>query len=247
MTGFVAAANLDADAEKPPLACDRCGVEREFRTHVFGKGEPGYGMPPVRAWVLMCGCYKAAVEDGWFPDRQQANMTFQTVHPSLKDQRLMVEVSLKRNSWLVMHGGVGTGKTYLARCAVNSRLDQGRESQLITWASMLLKIRATYDPGSSTNEWAIIKRAIALDLLVIDDFGAQHSSHDFSNHKLQDIVDGRDREGRMTIITTNLNQEELAANMDPRTVDRIAAQAAFLTFEGVNLRQEAGRDAKSEW
>jgi hypothetical protein len=224
-----------ADAE-PPL-CERCGTPREYREQEFTQGMPGYGLPSLKMWVYMCRCPSGSIQDKWYPERKEPQVVFDSVHPQLKDQRQIVLSSIKYNAWMILSGDVGTGKTFLARCAVNDFLDRGKPAELITWSEVLRQIRHTYDDATAGTEQSVIKKLGALELLVIDDYGAQRSNTDFALAKLQDIIDERYSGDRMTIITTNFDQQQFADSMDPRTTDRIAAKGSFVVFSGVNLRQ----------
>jgi DNA replication protein DnaC len=230
-----------ADPNIEPPRCERCGTLQEYREN---------GIPQLNTtmalWVYMCRCWASSIADQWYPDRPEAHITFDGVHPELKDQKQVALALCKHREWAIFQGDVGTGKTFLARCIVNDVLDRGSTAQLITWSEVLRKIRQTFSDSTAGNEQAIIEQLGALDLLVIDDYGAQRSNSDFALAKLQDIIDARYQRGRMTVITTNLNPQGFADSMDPRTTDRIAAKGSFVVFDGVNLRQEVASQRRME-
>src|SRR5262249_32346914 len=70
----------------------------------------------------------------------------------------------------------------------------------------------------SLNE--LIDRLCAVDLLHIDDVGAEQSS-EWVLEQLYTIVNTRYEDGRALLLTTNLDRSELEAQIGHRTVSRI--------------------------
>jgi len=64
------------------------------------------------------------------------------------------------------------------------------------------RLKDTYKKNSNKSEYFIIKDLIKYDVLVIDDFGTQRET-DWENEKLYELIDGRNNNNKMTIITSN--------------------------------------------
>jgi DNA replication protein DnaC len=123
-----------------------------------------------------------------------------------------------RGIWFV--GGVGTGKTTLAMLISKAAMEAQRTVAIYSLPRLLGLLRGTYsdDAEHSLNE--LIDRLCAVDLLHIDDVGAEQSSP-WVLEQLYTIVNTRYEDGRSMLLTTNLDRKELEDQIGPRTVSRI--------------------------
>jgi DNA replication protein DnaC len=123
-----------------------------------------------------------------------------------------------RGIWFV--GGVGTGKTTLAMLISKAAMEAQRTVAIYSLPRLLGLLRATYgdDAEFSLNE--LLDRLCAVDLLHIDDVGAEQSSP-WVLEQLYTIVNTRYEDGRSMLLTTNLDRKELEDQIGPRTVSRI--------------------------
>jgi DNA replication protein DnaC len=123
-----------------------------------------------------------------------------------------------RGIWFV--GGVGTGKTTLAMLISKAAMEAQRTVAIYSLPRLLGLLRDTYgdDAEFSLNE--LIDRLCAVDLLHIDDVGAEQSSA-WVLEQLYTIVNTRYEDGRSMLLTTNLDRKELEDQIGPRTVSRI--------------------------
>ena len=67
----------------------------------------------------------------------------------------------------------------------------------------------------------LARRPRHVDLLHLDDLGAERAT-DWVLEQLYSIVNARYEEERSLVITTNLDPEQLAEQIGPRTVSRIS-------------------------
>ena len=123
-----------------------------------------------------------------------------------------------RGLWFT--GDVGTGKTTLAMLISRAAMEADRAVAIYSLPRLLALLRDTYadDAPYSLNE--LIDRLSAVDLLHIDDVGAEQSSP-WVLEQLYTIVNTRYEDGRALVLTTNLGQEGLVEQIGPRTVSRI--------------------------
>lgn len=144
----------------------------------------------------------------------------------------------KRGAGLLLWGDVGTGKTFLAACVANALLDQGILVRMPVTGELLNKLMGIYP--SERN--AFLKSLNTCSLLILDDFGMEHSS-DFAMTQLFNIVDGRYRAGKPLIVTTNLTLQELKNPPDlahRRIYDRLLEMCTPIRINrinGQNVRQ----------
>ena len=117
-------------------------------------------------------------------------------------------------------GDVGTGKTTLAMLVSKAALDAGRSVAIYSLPRLLAEIRTTYDDGSQHSYSGLLARLGEVDLLHIDDLGAERSS-EWVLEQLYSIVNTRYEDERSLVITTNLDPEQLGEQIGERTVSRI--------------------------
>jgi DNA replication protein DnaC len=123
-----------------------------------------------------------------------------------------------RGIWFV--GGVGTGKTTLAMLISKAAMEADRTVAIYSLPRLLGLLRDTYDDDAQFSLNELIDRLCAVDLLHIDDVGAEQSSP-WVLEQLYTIVNTRYEDGKALVLTTNLGKEALVDQIGPRTVSRI--------------------------
>jgi DNA replication protein DnaC len=99
-------------------------------------------------------------------------------------------------------------------------MEAGHTVAIYSLPRLLALLRDTYSDDSDTTLLALVDRLCAVDLLHLDDVGAEQSS-EWVLEQLYTIVNGRYEEGRAIVLTTNLDDEELEAQIGARTVSRL--------------------------
>ena len=124
-----------------------------------------------------------------------------------------------RGLWLM--GDVGTGKTSLAMLVSKSAIERGRSVAIYSLPRLLGRIRKTYDAETGEQSYDdFIDRLTTVDLLHVDDLGAEKSS-DWVLEQLYAIVDSRYEQERPMVVTTNLDEPALREQIGARTVSRL--------------------------
>ena len=85
---------------------------------------------------------------------------------------------------------------------------------------LLAEIRTTFDDDSERLLRRLLDRLAEVDLLHIDDVGAEKTSP-WVLEQLYAIVNARYEDERSIVITTNLERDELAEQITERTVSRL--------------------------
>ncbi|HXC46170.1 MAG TPA: ATP-binding protein [Solirubrobacteraceae bacterium] len=140
-----------------------------------------------------------------------------------------------RGMWLV--GDVGTGKTTLAMIVSSAALDAGYSVAIYSLPRLLNLIRD--EVGSENSLLDLLDRLSGVDLLHIDDLGAQHTTP-WRLEQLYSIVDARYQAGRPIIATTNLMPDALAEQMGRQILTTITEDGAGQKTE---QRREVSNDA----
>jgi DNA replication protein DnaC len=129
-----------------------------------------------------------------------------------------IEENLDAGRGLWIQGNVGTGKTTLAMLVSKAALDSGRSVAIYSLPRLLNLLRESMD--SQEGKLDFMDRLTAVDLLHIDDLGAEHRT-DWVLEQLYSIVNARYEAERPIVATTNLMPDELSERLGPRTVSRL--------------------------
>jgi DNA replication protein DnaC len=138
-----------------------------------------------------------------------------------------------RGLWL--YGDVGTGKTTLAMLVARHALEAGHSVAIYSLPRLLAEIRTTFDDASQRSYTDLIDRLSRVDLLHVDDVGAEKTSP-WVLEQLYALVNARYEEERSMLITTNLDREALAEQIGARTVSRLSEMCEVLPLYGSDAR-----------
>ena len=129
-----------------------------------------------------------------------------------------VDGSLEEGRGIWFFGDVGTGKTTLAMLVSKAALAAGRTCAIYSLPRLLNVLRDAIGNDESTLE--LLDRLNSVDLLHLDDVGAENSS-DWVLEQLYSIINTRYEDQKSLVITTNLQPDELSEQIGERTVSRI--------------------------
>jgi DNA replication protein DnaC len=131
-----------------------------------------------------------------------------------------IDAKLDAGQGLWLMGDVGTGKTTLAMIVSTAALDAGRTVAIYSLPRLLNLIRDAIDTEGGMV--GFLDRLAAVDLLHIDDLGAENTT-DWVLEQLYSIINTRYEDERAMIVTTNKNYDELIEQLGERTVSRLVA------------------------
>jgi len=133
---------------------------------------------------------------------------------------------------LVLAGSVGTGKTHAAYAIGNDLSAEGTWCQAVTVVDLLAALRPDGNPS--------LARAVQeCQVLILDDLGAGKAS-EWAVEQMTALLDLRVREGRRTVVTTNVPEPDLEAAWGGRFMDRLRFRRTVHVFRGESRR-------KAEW
>jgi DNA replication protein DnaC len=130
-------------------------------------------------------------------------------------------------AWLVLAGGVGTGKSVSAGYA----LTKAAEADTVAWVTAA-GFATAVGGFSGQGECERLKH---VGVLVLDDVGTEHMSP-FAASVLFEVLHHRHEDGRRTILTTNLDRASLRARLGERLADRVASDCHYVEVTGASLR-----------
>lgn len=118
---------------------------------------------------------------------------------------------------LILYGNVGVGKTYAAAVIVNEIVKKKNLKNGQLYKCYITKLetikRDILEKKYGDNQ--VFATLIDKDLLVIDDFGTQNDTN-FALELMQNVIDARYNNCRPTIITTNINFNNMQEYTDPK-------------------------------
>ena len=136
---------------------------------------------------------------------------------------------------LLLLGPCGVGKTHLAAAALGALIrDKGVHGLFYDFRDLLKEIQASYNPVSGTTEMGILQPIFAAEVLVLDDLGATKMT-DWVRDTLSHIINNRYNERRVTLFTSNMEDETTAK----------AAPVDERIREKPNLRSQIGDALRS--
>jgi DNA replication protein DnaC len=149
-----------------------------------------------------------------------------------------LDSKLEQGRGLWLSGDTGTGKTTLAMLVSKEALGRGHSVAIYSLPKLLARIRRTYDeePGEDTYS-AFFQRLTSVDLLHVDDFGAEKRS-DWVLEQLYALVNERYEDERSVMLTTNLTVDKLEDQIGARTVSRLTETCEQVALFGVDRRLE---------
>ena len=106
------------------------------------------------------------------------------------------------DGWLLLIGTNGCGKTHLAAASANTLVEQDRAVLFTTVPDLLDHLRLAYAPTSEVTYDSLYTLMREVDVLVLDDLGAQHATP-WAEEKLSQLMNHRYVCDALTIITTN--------------------------------------------
>ena len=149
-----------------------------------------------------------------------------------------IDAQLDAGKGLWLFGDVGTGKTSLAMLVSKAALDAGRSVAIYSLPRLLSDIKETYEDRSESSYMQLFERVVGVDLLHIDDLGAEKRT-DWVLEQLYSIINERWQEQRSIIVTTNLfDVDELREQIGPRTVSRLHEMCDLIPIMGRDRRMQ---------
>jgi DNA replication protein DnaC len=149
-----------------------------------------------------------------------------------------IDTNLDKGRGLWLFGDVGTGKTSLAMLVSKAALEAGRSVAIYSMPRLLADIKETYEDRSEHSYMQLFDRLVGVDLLHIDDLGAEKRT-EWVLEQVYSIINERWQEQRSIVVTTNLiDVDELRDQIGPRTVSRLHEMCELIPIMGRDRRMQ---------
>lgn len=168
-----------------------------------------------------------------FDDEEKLNI--KKVVSNLLNFANNLETSATKNVMLV--GGTGVGKTYVAKCLGKQVLQNGNTVLFISAFNLnntFLKVHTS----SEINKISLLQNLIDVDLLIIDDLGTEPLLKNVTREYLLLLLNERINANKSTVITTNLMPNNILDVYLERVYSRLfnKQNCALLYLKGKDLR-----------
>ncbi|MSX01654.1 MAG: AAA family ATPase [Actinobacteria bacterium] len=152
---------------------------------------------------------------------------------------------LEEGRGLWFFGGVGTGKTTLAMLVSQAAIEARRSVAIYSLPRLLAEIRGTFEDDGEGSYVDLLDRLAEIDLLQIDDLGAEKTSA-WVLEQLYSIINSRYEEQRSVIVTTNLERDALSEQIGERTVSRLEEMCELCPLFGTDQRRFEAVDMRDK-
>lgn len=177
-------------------------------------------------------------------DKKHQYTPYENMRNILEKTKTFTENFDKEGGNLLFYGETGLGKTFLSNCIAKALLDT-QHTVLYQSAIHLFEDicgDVIMKKGVNPDSQKIYRYLYDCDLLIIDDLGTEFTNS-FVSSELYDILNTRMREKKSTVISTNLNLQELTERYSDRITTRIFAEYKVFNFFGDNIRLAKRRKA----
>lgn len=135
---------------------------------------------------------------------------------------------------LLFVGNTGLGKTFLSACIARTVADRGYSVSYESAPHLFSKLeQAKFNPTEETRREA--QKFLDCDLLIIDDLGTEMPGQ-FVTAALYSLLNDRLLAAAPTLISTNLNIDELGRRYSPQIASRLHGAFQRLVFVGEDIR-----------
>jgi len=175
--------------------------------------------------------------------------------PRAYDIAVEFDLNPRWNKSLVFWGPNGIGKTHLALAIGNALLERRGVVNVpvlfITFDDALRQIRKTFQGGyDGQGEWHYIDRWTTIPVLILDEVGQAgrdkpSGDGEFTRRIGYDIIDGRYRNGKPIVLTTNKSPNKLCEWITQSAVDRLWEMGTLVNMEGKSWRQDHRRTSSN--
>lgn len=155
------------------------------------------------------------------------------------------ELFVQRGLGLIFLGEFGTGKTMLQTLLAKDLVKTGYSVFCVKFSSMIDMFTSGW--RSQEDREFFQRKVKGSQVLVIDDLGKEFkASNNLSGTTLDDVLRTRVQEGRTTLITSNLNTEEMDNGYGPAIFSLLKEVSMIYEFRGEDYRTTANRKAVDE-
>ena len=171
----------------------------------------------------------------YYPERDNIRLLMERVYHAC---RRYAENFNEKSGNLLFSGDTGLGKTFLSACIAEVVADRGYHVVYESASRLFSRLeRAKFDADEDARRES--EKYTACDLLIVDDLGTEMPGQ-FTTAALYALINDRILGGKATIISTNLNTEDLSRRYNSQITSRLRGSFQRLAFLGEDIRLKKG-------
>ena len=143
----------------------------------------------------------------------------------------------RKGKGLLLHGDVGSGKTYLAASIANALIDKGVAVIMTNLPALGHAMTANFGDERES----VLRRVKTVPLLIIDDFGMERNTPSALENAIE-IINTRYKSGKPLIITTNLTMDVFKSTKETN-YSRLYTRVQEMCPTGVKVNKAGRRQA----
>ncbi len=153
-----------------------------------------------------------------FDFRKNEKLSADEINNLMRAYEEAQDFAQRPSGWLMFLGDHGCGKTHLAAAIGNYRQELGDQPIFVSVPEMLDELRSTFNPESSIRMDRRFEEYKTAPILILDALGTQ-SSTPWAREKLYQLFDYRYFSRLPTVITTQVQIEDLDSHLRSRLLD----------------------------
>lgn len=203
------------EARPCPTCAERRRREKALTTlKTTGVAETSYAVPQDKLELT---------DEGW-----------QLAH----EYALRVTELVRAGSGLIFSGHCGRGKTHAAKMILEHAAKAGHTVTSVQWGRFVQAVHGTFRSKERPSEDDMISGLVFPDLVLLDDVGATDNQTEYNKRLLTAVINGRYDARRSTILTSNLDREDLEKHLGERAWSRLWNNCAVVLFTGPDYRRQ---------
>ncbi|MBR3430283.1 MAG: ATP-binding protein [Clostridia bacterium] len=135
---------------------------------------------------------------------------------------------------ILLTGNSGLGKTFMMRAMATRLIERGMNVLIVSAYTFLQMARKSYFDSETG-----VRELMEVPVLMLDDLGSEPLMQNITVEQLFYLLNERQNRGHSTVISTNLNLQELRERYTERIVSRLnnPKNCLILTLAGKDLRK----------
>lgn len=187
----------------------------------------------------------ASLSDIRFRDIKRDEHNISAITQALK---FVSEFDARRGMGLYVHGPFGVGKTYLMAAIAGHLVDRGRSVFFVHMPALFRELKAGFE---SERYLEMIRALETVDLLILDDIGAEQLTPWARDEVLLPLLTARTTHLKPILYTSNLPLEGLSEHFSEtvrgeldqlkafRLIERIRSYTEVMMMDGPNRRRQS--------
>lgn len=151
---------------------------------------------------------------------------------------LRVTELVREGSGLIFSGHCGRGKTQAAKMILEHAAEAGHTVASVQWGRFVRAVQGTFGSKEGPSEDDMISGLVSPGLILLDDVGATDKQSEYNERLLTAVINERYDARRSTILTSNLDREDLEKHLGERAWSRLWNNCAVVLFTGPDYRRQ---------